>query len=223
MNTVTVCVRPAFFVAIALALSVSAYSAAAELSKSAGELVSVSVARTDMRNTDIETVHKRASDSSKDGIVLVVYGDDAEALSTVEGAALDAVALRLPVTSIILAPDADGTGVSVYGIEGAPFGPRISVDSNLHSETKNRIQELAVLQGKAGMVLADNKADAAAAPDPDDVIRCRTVKETGSRLRGVRICSSPRQDRERAQQARDSADEMTNKPYTTNDSKIGGG
>ncbi len=113
-----------------------------------------------MRSSEIEAVRKRASDSSRDGIVLVVYGDDAEALSAAEGAALDAVALRLPVTSIIWARDADGTGVSVYGLEGAPFGPRIPVDSELRARTKNRIQELAVLQGKAGMVLVGDESQA---------------------------------------------------------------
>ena len=196
---------------------------AAEDVSTNGDTVSVSVARSDMRSSDLAAVRKKAIEASSDGIVLVVYGSDAEALANVEGAALDAVAQRLPVNSILWAADSEGTGVAVYGIDGAPFGPRIPFGSELRSNTKNRIDELAVLQGRAGMVVASNGDTAQGAPDPEDVMRCRSVRETGSRVRRVRICSTPRQDRERALRAKDAGDAMRDRPYGGNDPKTGGG
>ena len=210
--------------ALALIGATLGYSSAAlGQASNAGESVSVAVGRTDMRGSDLAAVRSQAAARSRDGIVLVVYGGDTDAMTNVEGAALDAVAARLPVKSIIWARDTDGAGVSVYGVEGAPFGPRIPFNSDVRASTKGRIDELAILLGKAGAVVTADGAAPHVAPDQDDVIRCRVMKETGSRLRGVRVCSTRRQDRERQLRARDSADEMVNRLYTTNDDKMGGG
>lgn len=46
--------------------------------------------------------------------------------------------------------------------------------------------------------------------DPRDVVRCRTVRPAGARVGGERLCTTPRQDEEVRQQAR----EMRNRIQT---------
>lgn len=195
---------------------------AASVSLAADEQVTLKVTVADMRTGTPTAARDRAAASSKERIVLVVYGDDSAALKRVQDAALDGLALNLPVESIIWSNDLAGRGVAVYGVAGAPFGPMIPFEGDLRGATKARIQELGARLFLPA-VARNQAATQNDAADPDDVVRCRTIKQTGSRLRGARVCTSPRQDREMADAARQSAEDQQNRPYTAPDPKMGGG
>lgn len=181
------------------------------------------VPRVDMRTSDSAAVRERAAADSKRRIVLVLYGDDAAALQSVQDAAFDALARNLPVDSILWANEAAGRGVAVYGIEGAPFGPLIPLDGDLRRATTERISELAERLLLPPGAVKERTASTSGEVHPDDVVRCRTVKETGSRLRGTRVCTSRRQDREMAEAARRDAENQQNQTYIAPEPSMGGG
>jgi hypothetical protein len=82
--------------------------------------------------------------------------------------------------------------VLLFGATSGPLGPTIPVSGDLKSETKAQV---ATLKQR----LASNPSGMAAV-DPMDVVKCRSIPVVGSRVRKERVCTTPRQDAEAAEQ-----------------------
>ncbi len=185
--------------------------------------VTVAVSRVDMRKVSPEDARERAVKSSRNDMALVVFGDDATAIQETQDAALDALARGVPVRLVVLASDSQGRGVAVYGPEAAPFGALLPFNSELRAAVNLRVDQLASRLGLSPSTAPNASRGAFAPIDKDDVVRCRREKITGSRLRGERVCSTPREDREREQQAKDSLRRQQDRGSGGNDPRMGGG
>ena len=141
----------------------------------------------DLRSTDLEQVRARASKESSEGVVVILFGNNADADRAVRDATREAAGSGIPVKSILLAsPDATGSqGVSVYGIEGMQYGTVLPVTANLKHELLARIQKW---RSENRKITADG-----------GVQRCRSQPITGSRVRREKVCTTAREDADRNQ------------------------
>lgn len=163
--------------------------ALAEVPDTAGAAASVQAVAeaptVDMRGSELELVRARASKASRDGVIVILFGQDAGADRAVHDAAREAAATGIPVRSIYLANvDAAGNqGVSIYGIEGAQYGPVLPVGPSLKSDLLVRIQKW---KQESRKIVTDG-----------GVQHCRMVPVTGSRVRREKVCNTVRDDKDR--------------------------
>lgn len=146
----------------------------------------------DMRDATPEQAREKAQQLSENGVAILYLssGDPpARAVQTVAGAVADE---GFQVRALVLAdPDSNAEGMQLYGATAGPLGATIPVGSNLKSMTKDQVKSLKarLAQNPAGM----------AAVDPLDVVRCRYVPVVGSRVRKEKVCTTPRQDAQTAE------------------------
>jgi hypothetical protein len=157
----------------------------------AGAAVEVPVI--DMRESTPEQAREKALQMSENGVaILYLSANDppARAVQTVAGECAEG---GFQVRALILAdPGSDAEGMILYGATGGPLGATIPVSSNLKAATKAQVKSLKerLERNPSGM----------AAVDPMDVVRCRYEPIVGSRVRKEKICTTPRQDQETAEQ-----------------------
>ena len=135
----------------------------------------VNVPLRDMRNDSAEEVQKRALKEADNGIVLVYAGDNAQLGDTVRLIADECASRGFQVKSVLLANAEGGSGVTMYGQDGGPLGPKVNFDGDIKAQTAEQIERL---RERLARVPSDT-----AARDPMDVPRCRY--EPGYRLAGA--------------------------------------
>lgn len=147
----------------------------------------------DMRESTPEQAREKALQMSENGVAILYLGANDPPRRAVQAVAGECADAGLQVRALILAdPGSDAEGLVLYGATGGPLGPTIPVASNLKSMTKVQVKLLKerLERNPAGM----------AAVDPMDVVKCRYEPIVGSRVRKEKICSTPRQDAETAEQ-----------------------
>lgn len=148
----------------------------------------VDVPLKDMRGESAEAVQKRAIKSARDGIVLVYSGETAKLQQVVRDIASESASRGFQVTSVLLADDAHGAGVTMYGKEGEPLGPKVALSGDVKREAGEQI---------------DRMKERLAQVDPMDVVHCKYIATTGSLVRKTKVCSTPREDAEREKAAKE--------------------
>lgn len=147
----------------------------------------------DMREATPQQAREKAQQMSENGMaILFLSANDppAQAVRTVAGECAEG---GFQVRALILAdPESNAEGVVLYGATSGPLGPTIPVSGDLKSLTKAQVSTLR-------QRLASNPAGMAAV-DPMDVVKCRYVPVVGSRVRKEKVCTTPRQDAETAEQ-----------------------
>lgn len=145
----------------------------------------------DLRSSDLELVRARASQASRAGVVVILYGNDAEADRAVREATREAAAAGIAVKSIFLASadTAGNGGVAVYGVEGAQYGAVLPVTATLKSDLLVRIQKW---RSENHKIASDG-----------GVQHCRMMPVTGSRVRREKVCTNAAEDKEREQSSKD--------------------
>jgi hypothetical protein len=156
----------------------------------------VDVPLKDMRGESAEAVQKRAIKSARDGIVLVYSGETAKLQQVVRDIASESASRGFQVTSVLLADDAHGAGVTMYGKEGAALGPKVELSGDVKREAGEQI---------------DRMKERLAHIDPMDVVHCKYIATTGSLVRKTKVCSTPREDAEREKGAREWTQDRQNK------------
>lgn len=147
----------------------------------------------DMRDATPDKAREKAQQMSENGVAILYLssGDPpAKAVQTVAGEVAEG---GFQVRALILAdPDSNSEGMLLYGATAGPLGPTIPMGSNMRSMTKEQVLALKkrLEQNPAGM----------AAIDPLDVVNCRYIPVVGSRIRKERICTTPRQDAQTAEE-----------------------
>ena len=204
---------PPAFVALMLALPATA---------------SASIAEVDLRSERQTAVLQRAAGASSGGIVLVAHGTDEEELAAVREAATAALAEGHAVTTIMRANGDGGKGVSVFGVEGKQFGPRMFPSVTLRDDLRAMIAELSRFRDQRAKdpsaPLPTTKVLLTGAVDPMDVPKCRWERPTGSRARKIEMCSTPREDAARAAAAREQTRQIQDAGKSvTNEVRQGGG
>lgn len=163
----------------------------------------VDVPLKDMRGESAEAVQKRALKDTRDGIVLVYSGETAQLEQVVRDIAGESASRGFQVKSVLLADDASGAGVTMYGQDGGPLGPKISLSNDIKRQTGEQIERLKERLAQA--------TAASAQVDPQDVVHCRYIATTGSLVRKTKVCSTPREDAEREKAAREWTRDRQNK------------
>jgi hypothetical protein len=157
----------------------------------AGAAVEVPVI--DMREATPEQAREKALQMSENGVAILYLSANDPPQRAVQSVAGECAEGGFQVRALILAdPGADAEGMVLYGATGGPLGPTIPVSSDLKSATKAQVKSLKER-------LERNPAGTAAI-DPMDVVKCRSVPVVGSRVRKEKICTTPRQDAETAEQ-----------------------
>ena len=157
--------------------------------------VMVNVPLRDMRNDSAEEVQKRALKEADNGIVLVYAGDNAQLGDTVRLIAGECASRGFQVKSVLLANAEGGSGVTMYGQDGGPLGPKVNFDGDMKAQTAEQIERL---RERLARVPSDT-----AARDPMDVPRCRYEPVIGSLVRKTKVCTTPRQDAIRTEASKD--------------------
>ena len=163
----------------------------------------VDVPLKDMRGESAEAVQKRALKDTRDGIVLVYSGETAQLEQVVRDIAGECASRGFQVKSVLLADDASGAGVTMYGQDGGPLGPKIEFSNDMKRQTGEQIERLKQRLAQA--------ASASAQVDPMDVVHCKYIATTGSLVRKTKVCSTPREDAEREKAAREWTRDRQNK------------
>jgi hypothetical protein len=163
----------------------------------------VDVPLKDMRGESAEAVQKRALKDTRDGIVLVYSGETAQLQQVVRDIAGECAARGFQVKSVVLADQAHGAGVTMYGQDGGPLGPKVEFSGDMKRQTGEQIERLKQRLAQA--------AAANAAIDPMDVVHCKYIATTGSLVRKTKVCSTPREDAEREKAAREWTRDRQNK------------
>jgi hypothetical protein len=147
----------------------------------------------DMREATPQQAREKAQQMSENGMAILYLGASDPTARTVQTVAGECAEAGFQVRALILAhPESDGEGVLLFGATSGPLGPTIPVSGDLKSETKAQV---ATLKQR----LASNPTGMAAV-DPLDVVKCRSIPVVGSRVRKERVCTTPRQDAEAAEQ-----------------------
>ena len=147
----------------------------------------------DMRDSSPEQARQKALQMSENGVAILYLSatePPARAVQTVAGECAEG---GFQVRALVLAdPGSYAEGLVLYGATGGPLGPTIPVSSNLKEQTKVQVKSLKerLARNPAGM----------AAIDPMDVVKCRNIPVVGSRVRKEKVCTTPRQDAETAEQ-----------------------
>ncbi len=147
----------------------------------------------DMREATPEQAREKAQQMSENGVAILYLSATDPPQRAVQTVAGECAEGGFQVRALILAdPGSDAEGLVLYGATGGPLGPTIPVSSNLKAQTKVQVTSLKerLSRNPAGM----------AAVDPMDVVRCRYEPIVGSRVRKEKICTTPRQDAETAEQ-----------------------
>lgn len=147
----------------------------------------------DMREATPEQAREKALQMSENGVAILYMGATEPPQRAVQTVAGECAEGGFQVRALILAkPGSDAEGLVLFGATGGPLGPTIPVTSNLKAQTKIQVSTLKerLQRNPAGM----------AAVDPMDVVRCRNISVVGSRIRKERVCTTPRQDEETAEQ-----------------------
>jgi hypothetical protein len=147
----------------------------------------------DMREATPQQAREKAQQMSENGMAILYLSASEPAARTVQTVAGECAEGGFQVRALILAaPEADAEGVVLYGATSGPLGPTIPVSGDLKSQTKAQVASLK-------QRLATNPSGMAAV-DPMDVVKCRNVSVVGSRVRKEKVCTTPRQDAEAAEQ-----------------------
>jgi hypothetical protein len=147
----------------------------------------------DMREATPQQAREKAQQMSENGMAILYLSAGDPAARTVQTVAGECAEAGFQVRALILAPpEAGAEGVLLFGATSGPLGPTIPVSGDLKSQTKAQV---ATLKQR----LASNPSGMAAV-DPMDVVKCRSIPVVGSRVRKERVCSTPRQDAEAAEQ-----------------------
>lgn len=147
----------------------------------------------DMREATPEQARKKALQMSENGVAILYLSATDPPESAVQTVAGECADSGFQVRALILSkPGSDAEGLVLYGATGGPLGHTIPVSSNLKAQTKVQVKSLKerLERNPAGMAVVD----------PMDVVRCRNVPVVGSRVRKEKVCTTPRQDEETAEQ-----------------------
>jgi hypothetical protein len=156
----------------------------------------VDVPLKDMRGESPEAIQKRVTKGGHDGIVVVYSGETAQLQQVVRDIASESASRGVQVTSVLLADDAHGAGVTLYDKDGAPLGPKVELSGDIKRQTGEQI---------------DRMKERLAAIDPKDVVHCKYISTTGSLVRKTKVCSTPREDAERSKGAKEWTQDRQNK------------
>lgn len=156
----------------------------------------VDVPLKDMRGESAEAVQKRAVKNARDGIVVIYSGETVQLQQVVRDIASECASRGFQVTSVLLADDQHGAGVTMYGKDGEPLGPKVELSSDIKRQAGEQI---------------DRMKERLAHVDPMDVVHCRYEATTGSLVRKTKVCSTPREDAEREKAAKEWTRDRQNK------------
>ena len=135
----------------------------------------VDVPLRDMRKDSAEEVQKRALKDAEKDIVPVYAGDNAQLEDTVRHIAGECASRGFQVKSVLLANTDSGAGVTMYGQDGGPLGPKVNLDSDMKAQTAEQIERLRERLARV---------PSAAAPDALDVPK-RRYEPVTDRLAGA--------------------------------------
>lgn len=168
----------------------------------------------DMREATLEQAREKARQMSENGVAILYLSASAPPERAVQTVAGECAEGGFQVRALILAgPGSDAEGMVLYGATGGPLGPTIPVSSNLKVATK---VQLKAFQERLKL----NPADLVAI-DPMEVVRCRYELQVGSRVRKEKVCTTPREDAQNAEQSKSWTKRMQDRG--ANEPKVGGG
>jgi hypothetical protein len=186
--------------------------------------VTMSVALVDMRAESAAAVAGKASELSREGVVLVFEGIDADATAdVVRAATADAIASGYVLRAAIRAAATTEPRVIVYAFDG-PHSAAIPASTSMKSEVVVRSNEvgkgMAGAQARQASASAQSSGTAESTDEPESAKRrCRKEGELGSRLRTRTVCTSDRSER----RTRDQAQGIQDRGIANNDPNMGGG
>ena len=184
--------------AVLLALGSRAAPSASAPATTQPAAVAVDVDVLDRRSEEPVAVREAASAASRDGVVLVWFGSDPDAIAILRAAALESAAEGYAVKSVMLGRSDAGDSVAVYGGDGSPQGAAITRATDMKLQIKTRVREVA---GK--MKGAGSATNGMSLPTAKSERKCRVSNVTGSRVRRERLCFNEQQQEGMAKKDQD--------------------